>query len=103
MATEDLLMAAVRAGGDRQDLHERIRIHSHSAAARLRNGEEGNDLIERLKSDSAFPSLNFASVLDASRFVGRSPEQVVSFIEREVEPIRSRYPNLRAMRFDVDV
>jgi adenylosuccinate lyase len=103
MATENLLMAAVQAGGDRQDLHERIRSHSLAAATRLKEGAANNDLIDRLRNDPAFPVLDFAKELDASRFVGRSPEQVVAFIEHEVGPIRRRYPDCREMRFDVHV
>ncbi|MCA1685581.1 MAG: adenylosuccinate lyase, partial [Planctomycetia bacterium] len=103
MATENLLMAAVQAGGDRQDLHERIRTHSLAAASRLKEGAADNDLIGRLRSDLAFPTLDFDAVLNPSRFVGRSPEQVVAFIETEVEPIRLRYPDQRDGRCDIDV
>jgi adenylosuccinate lyase len=103
MATENLLMAAVQAGGDRQNLHERIRTHSLAAAARLKSGAVGNDLIERLQSDPAFPPLDFDTVLEPTRFVGRAPEQVEAFLAREVEPIRRRYPDQRAQRFEVDV
>lgn len=103
MATENLLMAAVQAGGDRQDLHERIRTHSFAAAARLKEGAADNDLIDRLRTDPAFPKVDFDAVLDPTRFVGRSPEQVDAFIAREVEPIRNRYPSLRGQRGDVHV
>ena len=103
MATENLLMAAVQAGGDRQDLHERIRGHSLSAAARLKEGAADNDLIDRLRSDPYFPLLDFDTVIEPSRFIGRSPEQVDAFLEREVDPIRRRYPNLRDMKFEVNV
>ena len=103
MATENVLMAAVQAGGDRQDLHERIRRHSLDAVARLKAGEADNDLIERLKADDSFPDLDYSRVLDANQFVGRSPEQVVAFVESEVEPIRQSCPHLRGMTFEVDV
>jgi adenylosuccinate lyase len=103
MATENLLMAAVQAGGDRQDLHERIRTHSLAAAARLKEGQADNDLIDRLQSDPAFPALDFATVLRPDRFVGRSSEQVVAFIATEVEPIRRRYPDRTGQQFEVDV
>jgi adenylosuccinate lyase len=103
MATENLLMAAVQRGGDRQDLHERIRVHSLAAAARLKEGSGHNDLIDRLRSDPDFPSVNFSVVMDPSRFVGRAPEQVAEFIDREIEPIRRRYPEHRAQRREVDV
>jgi len=103
MATENLLMAAVQGGGDRQDLHERIRTHSLAAAARLKEGATGNDLIARLRSDPAFPGLDFEAVLDPARFVGRAPEQVAAFVETEVEPIRKRYPDQRGVRGEIDL
>jgi adenylosuccinate lyase len=103
MATENLLMAAVQAGGDRQDLHERIRAHSLEAAARLKEGANDNDLIERLRSDPAFPRIDFVTLMDPSRFAGRASEQVSSFIAREVEPVRRRYPAQRGIQFSVDV
>jgi adenylosuccinate lyase len=92
MATENLLMAAVQAGGDRQNLHERIRVHSLAAAKRLKEGAPDNDLINRLRDDPAFPPLDFQSVLNARRYVGRSSEQVDGFLSAEIEPIRRRYP-----------
>jgi adenylosuccinate lyase len=103
MATENLLMAAVRAGGDRQDLHERIRTHSQAAASRLKDGAAENDLVERLRDDFAFADLDFTSLMDPRRFVGRAPEQVDAFIEREVEPIRRRYPGRCGQWRDVTV
>jgi adenylosuccinate lyase len=103
MATENLLGAAVQAGGDRQDLHERIRTHSLAASARLKEGARDNDLIDRLWRDSAFPRLDFSTLLDPGRYIGRAPEQVDAFIAQEVEPIRRRYPDLRARPRDVEV
>lgn len=93
MATENLLMAAVRAGGDRQDLHERIRTHSLAAAERLKEGDGTNDLIGRLRDDPSFPPLDFDAILEPSRFVGRAPEQVAAFVATEVDPIRRRHPH----------
>ena len=88
IATEDILMAAVKAGGDRQDLHERIRKHSMKAADRLMEGGE-NDLLERLKNDGAFGFLKgrIDGLLDPSRHVGRAPEQVREFLEAEADPV----------------
>ena len=103
MATENLLMAAVRAGGDRQTLHERIRTHSIAASTRLKDGAADNDLLARLGSDPAFASVDVASEVDPSRYVGRSPEQVESFVADVVDPIRARYPSVRATRRDVHV
>ncbi len=92
MATENLLMAAVQAGGDRQDLHERIRVHAMTAAGRLKDGAAENDLLDRIRSDAAFPPLDFDGLLEPSRYIGRSVQQVEAFLAEEVEPIRSRYP-----------
>ena len=91
MATEEILMAAVRAGGDRQELHEQIRVHSQRAADEVKQHGRRNDLIDRLKADSAFPSVNLEAALHISRYIGRAPEQVDEFIETVVEPIRQRY------------
>lgn len=91
MATEDVLMAAVRAGGDRQDLHERIRVHSQEAARQVKEHGKANDLIERLRSDKAFAAVDLEDVLDARRYIGRAPEQVDAFISNVVDPIREQY------------
>jgi adenylosuccinate lyase len=95
MATENLLMAAVLAGGDRQTLHERIRVHSLAAADRLKEGARDNDLLDRLRDDPAFPPLEFETVLAPDKFVGRSAHQVDEFLQTEVEPIRARHPGVR--------
>jgi adenylosuccinate lyase len=96
MATENLLMAAVQAGGDRQDLHERIRVHAMAAANRLKDGAGDNDLLDRIRSDPAFPPLDFQGLLEPRRYIGRSEQQVDAFLAQEVEPIRRRYPDRRA-------
>jgi len=93
MATENLLMAAVQAGGDRQDLHERIRVHAIAAAERLKEGAADNDLIDRIRKDPAFPPLDYERVLDPSRFTGRCSRQVDEFMASEIEAIRRRYPD----------
>jgi adenylosuccinate lyase len=87
IATEDVLMAAVKAGGDRQTLHEAIRKHSQAAADRVKNGEE-NDLLKRLENDGLFAAVK-AKIRDIARpenFTGRSAEQVEEFLEAEVRP-----------------
>lgn len=91
MATEELLMRAVQAGGDRQDLHEVIRTHSQAAAAEVKQHGRSNDLIERLQADPAFAGIDLTEALDASRFIGRAPEQVDAFLAEQVEPILTRY------------
>ena len=91
MATENIMMAAVAAGGDRQDLHERIRRHSHAAASSVKQQGLANDLIARLQQDNAFANVDLQGTLDPARFIGRAPEQVDEFIENVVAPIRERY------------
>jgi adenylosuccinate lyase len=103
MATEDVLMAAVAAGGDRQKLHERIREHSHAVTARLKAGGAQNDLIDRLRADPAFAGVSFEEVLARGHFVGRSPEQVDEFIEQEILPIRRRFRHLLNQSAEVNV
>ena len=102
MATEDILMTAVAAGGDRQDLHEHIRQHSQAAAAVVKNEGKPNDLLERLAADKAFAGIDLHAALDARQFVGRAPEQVDEFIAEIVEPIRSKYgPDAPTAEVDV--
>ncbi|CUN46810.1 MAG: adenylosuccinate lyase [Sarcina ventriculi] len=89
MATENILMKAVKKGGDRQELHERIRIHSMAAAQRVKGEGLNNDLIERIINDNSF-GLSKEEILEAInplKFVGRAPGQVLEFIEECVEPI----------------
>jgi adenylosuccinate lyase len=98
MATEELIVRAVRAGGDRQVAHERIRQHSVEAARALKNGAQRNDLLDRLAGDTAFgvPVRDLESALDPSRFVGRAPEQVDEFLDEVVAPA------LRGAEHDVE-
>ena len=91
MATEEILMAAVAAGGDRQDLHERIRVHSQAAAVAVKRDGKSNDLIARLGGDPAFAGVDLWAVLDARRFTGRAAEQVVHFLSSDVAAVRQRY------------
>ena len=90
MATEEILMAGVRAGGDRQTLHERIRVHSQEAADIVKQHGKPNDLINRLKQDTSFAGVDLDGTLDASLYIGRAPEQVDAFIAEQVNPVRTR-------------
>jgi adenylosuccinate lyase len=94
MATEEILMAGVQAGGDRQVLHERIRVHSLEAAKQVKEHGQANDLLERLKGDPSFEGVDLSGALDGGRFVGRAPEQVDSFVANIVQPIRDRYAGM---------
>jgi adenylosuccinate lyase len=80
----------VQAGGDRQDLHERIRVHSQDAARQVKERGEANDLFDRLRTDAAFAGIDLSSTLDPKRFIGRAPEQVDAFVRDIVGPIRAR-------------
>jgi adenylosuccinate lyase len=100
MATEELIVRAVRAGGDRQVAHERIRQHSIDAARALKNGAERNDLLARLAADPEFgvAVADLEAALDPKRFVGRAPEQVDEFLEQAVAPVlagRARADDVR--------
>jgi adenylosuccinate lyase len=90
MATENLMMAAVAAGADRQEVHECVRRHSHAVTAGLKDGTAASrDLIVRLQADALFEGMK--AELEPLRYVGRAPEQVDEFIAAEIEPIRRSY------------
>ena len=94
MATENILMEAVKRGGDRQVLHERIRIHSMAAAERVKKEGLNNDLIERIAQDSAFGmDINeLKEVLNPKYYIGRSAEQVEEFLRDYVNPVLDANP-----------
>jgi adenylosuccinate lyase len=89
MATEQLLMRAVREGGDRQEAHEQLRKHSIEAARALKEGAPCNDLLDRLVADPAWKvsMREMNKVLDPATFVGRAPQQVDEFLREVVEPL----------------
>ncbi len=101
MATENILMAAVQAGGDRQELHEVIRTHSQAAAAEVKMHGKPNDLLDRLKADDAFAGIDMDGILDPMAFVGRAPQQVDEFLAIEVDPIRTEFAD--ALTADSDL
>jgi adenylosuccinate lyase len=103
MATENILMAAVSAGGDRQDLHERIRRHSQAAAAVVKGEGGRNDLLDRLAADPAFARVDLHCVLDPRQFVGRAPEQTDEFLAQVIAPIRAKYPQALQSRAEVNL
>ena len=97
MATENILMAAVKAGGDRQELHEVIRVHSHAAAAEVKQHGRENDLMQRLQGDPAFAKVakDMPKMLDPKLYVGRSPEQVDAFCKNCVAPLKRKYGKVK--------
>ncbi|MCA3007490.1 MAG: adenylosuccinate lyase [Phycisphaerales bacterium] len=88
LATEEILMAGVAAGGDRQDLHERVRVHSRASAHAVKAEGRDNPLLQLIAADPAFAAIKDAlpDLMDPARFVGRSAEQVDAFVRDEVEP-----------------
>lgn len=103
MATENIMMAGVQAGGDRQVLHERIRVHSHAAAAQVKQKGLHNDLIARLKGDKAFAKVDFRKVLNAKNYIGRAPQQVDEFVAAEVTTVRRKYRKQLTKTVDLKV
>jgi len=93
MATEQLIVRAVRAGGDRQEAHETIRRHSIAAARALKDGADRNDMLDRLAADAAFglPADEIRAAAEPTHYVGRAPRQVEEFLEEVVEPIFAGY------------
>ncbi|MFT3683551.1 MAG: hypothetical protein QM783_01285 [Phycisphaerales bacterium] len=97
MATENLLMACVKAGGDRQEYHEHIRAHAQAAGLRVKQEGQDNDLLDRLKADPHFHTpalkseLDWNGLMDPMKYIGRSVEQTERFIREVVEPLREQY------------
>ncbi len=103
MATETILMAAVKAGGDRQQLHEAIREHSREAAKQVKELALPNDLTERLKQDPLFATVDIDATLDPTKHIGLAPEQVTAFIRDHIEPIRKQYRQFLGMKAELKV
>lgn len=96
LASEHLMMAAVQAGGDRQEVHEALRVHAQTAARAVKVDGLDNPLRELLQSDPAFGAVagRLDDLLDPARFVGRAPEQVLEFMADEVDPVLARHADL---------
>jgi len=103
MATENILMAAVKAGGDRQALHERIRRHALAAGEQVKRHGRANDLIDRLAGDEAFAAVDVGALLDPAGYVGRAPRQVDDFLAACVEPVRRKYADRLGASADLEV
>ena len=103
LASEDLMLAATRAGADRQDAHEVVRRHARDVAQQMESGAGGNDLLDRLQADPLFAGVELGGFSSAERFVGRAPEQVDQFIEATVAPIRARYAGKLGTTADLSV
>ena len=105
MATENIMMECVKAGGNRQDLHERIRVLSMEAGRNVKERGGDNNLIELIKADDMFAAVrdNLGEILDAKKFIGRAPSQVVEFISNEIDPILAQNKTVLGAKGDVRV
>jgi len=95
MATENVIMAGVRAGHSRQELHERVRRHSHDAARRMKDEGVANDLLDRMRTDDLLGPHVPGEPIDASRYVGRAPEQVDEFVGEVLDPLLAAHAHRR--------
>ena len=105
MATENIMMGCVKAGGNRQELHERIRVLSMEAGKNVKVEGGENNLIELIKNDEMFKPVweQLDEILDAKNFIGRAPSQTVEFIENEIEPILNKHAQWLGKTGDVRI
>jgi adenylosuccinate lyase len=105
MATENIMMECVKAGGNRQELHEKIRVLSMEAGKNVKVNGKDNNLIELIKADEMFAPVHdkLDEILDASKFIGRAPQQTVEFIQNEIDPILEANKGDLGLKGDVKV
>lgn len=105
MATENIMMDAVKAGGDRQELHERIRQHSMAAGRVVKEEGKDNDLLERIAADPAFGMTmdQLQAIMKPENFVGRAPEQTEEFISEYVKPVLDENKDILGMKAEINV
>ena len=105
MATENIMMDAVKRGGDRQELHERIRTHSMEAGRMVKVEGKPNDLLERIAADPAFGTTmeELQSIMNPRNFVGRAPEQVTEFLNEVIQPILDENKEVLGMTAEINV
>ena len=105
MATENIMMEAVKRGGDRQELHERIRVHSMDAGRIVKQDGGENDLLERIANDPAFGVTldQLKTIMKPELYVGRAPQQTEEFVENFIKPITEKYSDLLGMNVEIKV
>lgn len=105
MATENIMMEAVKKGKDRQELHENIRVHSMAAAARVKGEGLNNDLIDRIINDDSFglSKEEIIAIIDPIKFVGRAPSQVIEFNEEYIKPILENNKDAFDLKSEINV
>ena len=105
MATENIMMDAVKAGGNRQELHEKIRTLSMEAGKNVKERGLDNNLLELIAADAEFPMTleELQKTMEPSRYVGRAPSQVKEFIDEVVSPILAENKELLGMKAEINV
>ena len=105
MATENIMMDAVKRGGDRQELHERIRVHSMEAGRVIKQEGGENDLLERIANDPAFGVTleELKALIRPENYVGRAPQQVTEFLEHDVKAVLDRYADIGQVDVEITV
>ena len=105
MATENIMMECVKAGGNRQELHEKIRVLSMQAGKNVKEEGKENNMIDLIKADKTFAPVHnkLGEILDAHKFIGRAPSQTVEFIENEVDPILKENAAVLGQKGDVKI
>ena len=105
MATENILMECVKAGGDRQALHEKIRVLSMEAGANVKERGEENNLLQLIRTDKDFETIwdKLGEIVNPDKFIGRAPEQVTEFINEVVNPILVENKELLGEKGEVSV
>lgn len=105
MATENIMMDAVKKGGDRQELHEKIRVYSMQAGKNVKELGLENNLCDLIAEDEAFglTKEEITAILKPENFVGRAPNQVADFIENEVNPVLDKYSDLLGINVEINV
>ena len=105
MATENIMMEAVKRGGDRQELHEKIRVYSMAAGKVVKQDGGENDLLERIANDPAFGVTldRLEAIMKPELYVGRAPQQTEEFVENFIKPITEKYSDLLGMNVEIKV
>ena len=105
MATENIMMSAVKRGGNRQELHERIRQHSMAAGKRVKEEGLDNDLIDRIAADPMFglTKEEIVAELDPKAYIGRAPQQVEDFIANDVMPRIRPYLDNEELKVEINL
>lgn len=105
MATENIMMDAVKRGGNRQELHERIRIHSMEAAKVVKEQGGENDLLARIAADPVFGVTlsELQDILQPAKYVGRAPRQTEEFLQETVAPVLEKYSGIKGETAEINV